>query len=525
MRVAFILSLPVRLAGWILLLSGATLLILTEVNRRAVERILIEQAEVQSTLATAAVTDGLDAVTGGAERLVQFLARDLAGRGATAADLERIARHALLDQPNLHGLIIAAEPGGLAPGAGRTGVYVHRSNTVSRFGVRDLAAPGQPFWEQDWYREVLDKDRPVWSEPYLDQGGSGRNVVRIAVPLRRDADDGREPVGAVAAVIELDWLRRLANVHEFSDTSFTIIFSRTGRLIIHPKATHVIAETVETLAAKDNVPALAEIRQNVIARRQGALSYAESTPRRQVHVNYRPAKVAGWGVIVGYDEAEFLRHQRAFRSLAAAYLGSVLLLLSGIVIGITRLALRPLGLLAGAAGEIARGNLDCAIPPPVRADEIGGLTRAFQAMRDGLKAQQLERRWAGQALEHQLRYNQLIIDSIGELVFVLTKVLNISRVNPAVIRATGSTDAGLVRAPLQRVVQLLAAEGGAPLPSLEPLTQALKDGRALHDLPARVLGKDGAALPARLTLVPLLDANRVVGGVVTLRLNSPAGSA
>jgi hypothetical protein len=46
--------------------------------------------------------------------------------------------------------------------------------------------------------------------------------------------------------------------------------------------------------------------------------------------------------------------------------------------------------------------------------------------------QHRERRWASRALEHQLRYNQLIIDSIGELVFVLTKVLKISRVNPIV---------------------------------------------------------------------------------------------
>ena len=37
MRVAFLQSLGVRLAGWILLISGAVLLVLTEVNRRAVE--------------------------------------------------------------------------------------------------------------------------------------------------------------------------------------------------------------------------------------------------------------------------------------------------------------------------------------------------------------------------------------------------------------------------------------------------------------------------------------------------------
>ena len=46
-----------------------------------------------------------------------------------------------------------------------------------------------------------------------------------------------------------------------------------------------------------------------------------------------------------------------------------------------------------------------------------------------LSTENLERQWANQALEHQLRYNHLIVDSINDLVFVLTKALNISRVN------------------------------------------------------------------------------------------------
>lgn len=517
MRVSFFHSVPARLAGLILLLSGATLLVLTELNRRAVERILLDQAQVQAAASTAAVVDGLDAVIGSVERLAKFVARDLDGRPVATAEAEKIARNVVIDNPNIYGCSLAFEPAALAAGTGRLGVYVHRSATPNRFVTRDLTAPDQTYWTRDDYRAVLERAQTVWSEPYFDRGGTDRNVVRVSTPVFYTVAENRTAVGVVSAIIDLDWLRRLANVHEFSDTSYTIIFSRTGRLIIHPKATYVIAETIETLAEKDNTPELAQIQQAVAAKRQGALRYTETSPARAVYANYKPAKVAGWGVIVGYEEAEFLKPQRQFRRITAAFVGSLLLILAGVVILVTRIALRPLGQLAAAADQIAQRNLEVVVAEPKRADEIGLLARSFRSMRDALKAQHLERRWADQSLHHQLHYNQLIIDSIGELVFVLTKALNISRLNPAVTRTTGFTDVDLIKSPLGRVVQLLGPAGGPVPPTADTLLLALKEGRTVREHPATLTAKDGTTLAVVLTLIPLRDSNRVVGGVVTLR--------
>lgn len=521
MRVSFFSSLPVRLAGLILLLSGLTLLVFTELNRRAVERILLEQAEVQAAASMAATVDGVEAVIGAVERMLRFVARDLDGRTLTTAEVERLARNVVIDSPNVDGCIIAFELPAAGAATERVGVEVHRTTGANQFVTRDLAATAPGHWTSEGYRAVIDRAQTVWSEPFFDRGGSDRNVVRVSVPVFRTVGEEREPVGVVSARLDLDWLRRLANVQEFSDTSFTIIFSRSGRLVIHPKATYIIAETIETLAEKTRVPELVTIRQNIIAKRQGTLRYAEPLAARRVHVNYRPAKIAGWGVIVGYDDAEFLKGQRAFRGITALYLGGLLLALAGIVILVTRFALRPLGQLALAADEIGKKNLECEIAAPQRDDEVGRLTQALRDMRDALKAQHLERRWASQSLEHQLRYNQLIIDSISELVLVLTKAMNITRVNPACLRATGLTEVELIKAPLARMVRLAPRAGEPTATNAEMLNQALKDGRSVRDLPAFVAVKNGQEIAVILTLVPLLDANRVVGGVVTLRVVTP----
>jgi PAS domain S-box-containing protein len=146
------------------------------------------------------------------------------------------------------------------------------------------------------------------------------------------------------------------------------------------------------------------------------------------------------------------------------------------------------------------------------AERTADLTAANQR----LQTENLERRWAAQAIEHQLRYNQLIVDSITDLVFVLTKNLNISRVNPAVVHTTGREPAEMINRPLSDFVLPVSPAGGQ---FADPLAQALREGRDLRDLPARLQDKRGDWHPAPCTVFPLRDGNKVVGGIAILRLN------
>ena len=150
-------------------------------------------------------------------------------------------------------------------------------------------------------------------------------------------------------------------------------------------------------------------------------------------------------------------------------------------------------------------------------------TAELAAANAKLSSENLERQWANQALEHQLRYNQLIVDSINDLVLVVTKALNISRVNPAVTHLTGLEPAALVNQPLSRIVRLPAAPRGTA-PMLNPVALALKEGRDLRDQPAIMEDKRGRHTPVRLTLFPLRDRDKVVGGIVTLQLAPPAAA-
>lgn len=149
-------------------------------------------------------------------------------------------------------------------------------------------------------------------------------------------------------------------------------------------------------------------------------------------------------------------------------------------------------------------------------------TRELGSANRHLSTENLERRWANHSLEHQLRYNQRIIDSISDLVFVTTHSLNISRVNPAVLHVTGADSTSLISKPLKEVVRLVVAPAGSLSPLPDPLKYALKAGQDLRDQPAEIQDRLGQRIPVVLSLFPLRDNNRVVGGIITLRVTRPA---
>jgi PAS domain S-box len=152
-------------------------------------------------------------------------------------------------------------------------------------------------------------------------------------------------------------------------------------------------------------------------------------------------------------------------------------------------------------------------------------TGELAATNERLTAENLERRWANQALEHQLRYNQLIVDSVYDLVFVLTKALNVTRINPAVVHLTGWEAKDLLGGPLQKVLQLEKNEAELDLSPIGPIAQALRDGRELRDRAALIADRRGRRVAARCALFPLRDRDKVVGGILIVHAASVSQEA
>lgn len=142
-------------------------------------------------------------------------------------------------------------------------------------------------------------------------------------------------------------------------------------------------------------------------------------------------------------------------------------------------------------------------------------TAELSATNAKLLAQNIEDRWAKQATEHQNRYNLLIIDAVSDSVFVVTKLMNVSRMNPSAVHLTGVEPSGLIDKPFTGIVRLADGEGAAP--TYDPFARALAEGHELRSKRAIVTTKGGQSVPVRLDMYPLRDRDQVVGGVIILQ--------
>ena len=146
--------------------------------------------------------------------------------------------------------------------------------------------------------------------------------------------------------------------------------------------------------------------------------------------------------------------------------------------------------------------------------KVSERTAELTAANASLLAENLERKWTITSQEHQLRYNQLIVNSVNDLVFVLTKVLTITRINNAVVHLTGREDEAILTRPLAEIVEVARD----PVTGLDPVARALLEGRELRHHTVFVLGRGALRIPGRLTLIPLRDQDKVVGGVAVVQV-------
>jgi PAS domain S-box-containing protein len=146
-------------------------------------------------------------------------------------------------------------------------------------------------------------------------------------------------------------------------------------------------------------------------------------------------------------------------------------------------------------------------------------TREIAAINRGLKRENMERTWTTLSQERQLRYNHAIVNTVSDLVFVVSKALNVTRLNPVVAHSTGFAEEEILGRPITRILRLDAKESSPP--AADRLQSAVAEGRELQSYPAELIDRGGKARPGVISVVPLRDHDLVVGAVVVLRLLSP----
>lgn len=195
--------------------------------------------------------------------------------------------------------------------------------------------------------------------------------------------------GALIQEIDMAAIQRIVDTYaetqaEKGYTGYAYIVNRRGEIIAHPDK-----ELYFVNAGDLGVPELTEAVPKMTAGEEGLTIYTFNGVESLVL--YRPMtghdlyEGNGWAIATKVPTAEVFK---GVSSLRAHMVVLVTLSVIAAIIAGTLTARRisaPLTALSSAAATIAEGNLSVKVPPYESDDEIGTLTRSFQAMVDGLK--------------------------------------------------------------------------------------------------------------------------------------------
>ncbi|SEP11854.1 sigma-B regulation protein RsbU (phosphoserine phosphatase) [Luteibacter sp. UNC138MFCol5.1] len=229
-----------------------------------------------------------------------------------------------------------------------------------------LADP-ETYWTAPWFVRGLNCEHGCWQSPFHMAGRNDTLVgYSVAIP-----GSTTSVAGVADVTISLGWLQQLLGELNKPDHAAAFVVDADGMFLAHDWTSYV-----GTRGSKPFVAALKEHRNPV--RITPEMGGRVSEP---VWVYLVPIAGTTWTAGLTMPEREVLADLRRTYYVDILLGLAALAGVSLIALVITRRMMAPLGILSDRAEDVARGELDFALPDVRRKDEVGRLTRAFDQMR------------------------------------------------------------------------------------------------------------------------------------------------
>ncbi len=356
-------------------------------TEHTIRKISLEQA---STL-TLAATEKVERILQNVEQVPLYIAQRLATEEVSGEfpfeQVEKTLAAFVSSQPNVYGASISFAFGALPNAPLRYAPYYFKENGKLR--QSNLAIDTYAYWTQDWYTLPQKTGKTQWSEPYFDKGGGDTLMTTFSVPVyKKDAAGKEQFFAVVTADISLTWLQQIVDAIQVYDTGQAFILSRKGVFMTHQNSNFVLqhGNTIYEAAKSRNIPNLWELANKMTSGQKGTASFERRTTGQHVEVLYHPLPTSGWSLALFVPMKELLAdlNKQTIIMAVFAVIGIILTVL--LVALVSYGATKPLRQLSKSTGEIAKGQLETALPKVQHYDEIGQLTQDFEQMREDLKA-------------------------------------------------------------------------------------------------------------------------------------------
>jgi phosphoserine phosphatase RsbU/P len=375
-------GLALKLGLLVLTSTGVVFLLAFGYSNRVARRLVLKGVESNTQNLARGTVNRIEALLHAVEPLPQWLARNVSGRRPGDAELARLIQDELLASPHLYGSTVAFAPGDPDAPDRLTAPYFYRQDGRLRFV--NLADAGYDYVSQDWYLLPRELGKAVWTDPYFDEGGGETMMCTYCVPFYRKVDSRSVFAGVVGADLQLAHLVRIVSSIKLYQSGYAFLLSQNGQFLSHPDPELVFKESIFSLADETGDTEWRQIGRKMVRGGEGFVRVRAPRTGQVSWLYYAPIS-SGWSVGILFPEAGVLADLRAMNRVVF-WIGA---LGFGLLLGVTTLlsmgVTRPIRTLAAQTHEIARGNLDLAVPPVNSHDEVGDLSHSFEDMRLALK--------------------------------------------------------------------------------------------------------------------------------------------
>jgi len=369
----------------LLILSSVTLifLLIFGYNYMYSRKIIVENVEKNAMNLARATVNQIDIVLSSIEKVPENLAYVLERSLCSGEELNNLLKYVVQNNKEIYGSAVAFEPRAYDGEKERYSPYFYKSGGEIKYS--DLGTASYQYFFQDWYQIPKELNKPVWTEPYFDEGGGNIIMSTYSVPFYRTMAGKKGIAGIITSDISLSWLQEIVASIKIAKTGYAFLISQNGTFVTHPKKELVMNETIFSQAETRGDEELRRIGRKMIHGKSGFVPFRSILTEKLCWMVYAPLSSTKWslGVLFPQDElmADVIRLNKTL--IILGLLGFIFLLV--VIVFIARSITRPLSVLAGAAEDIAKGNLDVSIPEIRTRDEVGQLAQSFNYMKQSLK--------------------------------------------------------------------------------------------------------------------------------------------
>jgi len=362
--------------------SGLILLFVLAYDTRYSRRMIEYDLEESARQLVSASVNKIEAILKPVQKVPENLACFLENNTLSEREVISLLKAVVERNTDIYGAAVAFEPEVLGQGGRHFASYFYRTKKGLEFV--DLGAPSYNYLSKNWYKVPKELGRPQWSEPYFDQGGGNIVMSTYSVPFYRTKGGKKYLAGVVTADISLEWLGNVVSSIKILKTGYGVLTSRNGTIITHPSSNLVLNETIFSLAEKRGDKRLREIGRRMIRGESGFGAFVTATGRES-WACYAPIPSPGWTLSVIFPRDELYSDVNRLKVTAGLLAAGGIILLSFVIVLISRSISGPLRAMAKATEEMAQGNLDAPMPVVKSHDEVGILAESFSRMGESLK--------------------------------------------------------------------------------------------------------------------------------------------